>query len=131
MAERDFEAELERLFNQPPAMADNDAFAARVTRKLEKGWRLRAVGIAAAGAVGGLIALSQTIGSGLGLRIFNDAAQSDRQLDAAYGQAANQLVDFSGVDLSSIGLSANLFAMVAVAGVLAVAAMGVRLIDEA
>lgn len=132
MDERQFEADLERQFNQAPAFDDNEAFARRVSNRLEKGWRLRAVGIASAGAIGGLIALSQTIRAGLNLGVAHASAG---KIDAVYSRATTDVVSFAGVDLSSLdlsalGLNANLFGMVAVALLLAGAAAGVRLINE-
>jgi hypothetical protein len=135
MVERDFEADLERLFNQAPTLADSDAFADRVTRKLEKGWRLRALGIAAAGTVGGLIALSQMIRAGLNLDLVHASSNSVDKIDQAYNRAGADVINLSGldlslIDLSAIGLNANLFAMSALALLLAGAAMGVRMLDE-
>ena len=41
MAELDFERRLERLFAETPAYADDDAFAERVERRLDRGWTAR------------------------------------------------------------------------------------------
>lgn len=130
MAEREFEAELERMFNQPPAFADNDAFTRRVTSRLDKSWRLRAVALAAAGTVGGLITLSQTIGSNFSLRFSDAAVPAVSRVDGAYEQAVGQFGSLGAFDLSAIGLSGNIIAMVGVAAILGMAAMGMRLLDE-
>ena len=130
MAERKFEAELERMFNQPPAFADNEAFTRRVTGKLNKTWRLRAFGIAAAGAVGGVIAISQTLGSNLGLRLGEASTQSVQRVDGVYQQAVGQFDAFAGIDLAAFGLSGNLVAMMGITLVLGMAGMAMRLIDE-
>ena len=130
MAEREFEAELERMFNQPPAFVDNDAFTRRVTSRLDKSWRLRAVALAAAGTVGGLITLSQTIGSNLSLRLTDATSPSVSRVDGALDQAAGQLNSLGGIDLSAIGLSGNIVAMIGVAIILGMAGMGMRLLDE-
>lgn len=130
MAEREFEAELERMFNQPPAFADNDAFTRRVTSRLDRSWRLRAAALAAAGTVGGLITLSQTIGSSLSLRLTDAASPSVNRVDGVYEQAVSQLNALGGIGLSSIGLSGNLVAMIGIALLLGMAAMGMRLLDE-
>ena len=99
MVEREFEADLERQFNQTPVMDDSDVFAARVTRKLETGWRMRAVGIAAAGAVGGLIALSQMIRSGLNIDLLDGSNGSVHRIDQAYNRAGAEVINLSGIDL--------------------------------
>lgn len=130
MAEREFEAELERMFNQPPAFADNDAFTRRVTSRLDKSWRLRAVALAAAGSVGGLITLSQTIGSNFSLRLTDATAPSVSRVDGAVEQTVSQLNTLGGIDMSAIGLSGNLVAMIGIALLLGMAAMGMRLLDE-
>ncbi len=135
MAEREFEAELERMFNQPPAFADNEAFTRRVTGKLNKAWRLRAFGIATAGAVGGVIAISQTLGSNLSLSLGEASTQSVQRVDGAYQQALGRFdalagLDFGGFDLAGFGLSGNLVAMMAITLVLGMAGMAMRLIDE-
>ena len=130
MAEREFEAELERMFNQPPAFVDNDAFTRRVTSRLDKSWRLRAVALATAGTVGGLITLSQTIGSNLSLRLSDATAPSVSRVDGVYEQTVSQLNTLGGIDMSAIGLSGNLVAMIGIALLLGMAAMGMRLLDE-
>ena len=130
MAEREFEAELERMFNQPPAFVDNDAFTRRVTSRLDKSWRLRAVALATAGTVGGLITLSQTIGSNFSLRFSDATVPAVSRVDGAYQQAVGQFSSLGAFDLSAIGLSGNIIAMVGVAAILGMAAMGMRLLDE-
>ena len=61
MAELDFERRLERLFAEAPAYADDDAFAERVERRLDRGWTARRWLIGAAGVAGGLIGASQLV----------------------------------------------------------------------
>jgi len=65
MAELDFERRLERLFGEAPALADDEAFAERVARRLDRGWTARRWLIGAAGVAGGLIGASQLLLSGL------------------------------------------------------------------
>ena len=131
MDERAFETELERMFAQPPVFRDSDAFAQRVAGRLNRAWRMRAVGIAVAGTVGGLIAISQTIGSGLGLRMRDAQVQSNRSLETAYDTAVTQLASFGGGDLAGLDLGANVFWMVAAAFVLVAGAIATRVFDEA
>jgi hypothetical protein len=61
MAEIDFERRLERLFAEPPSFSDDAAFAERVGRRLDRGWRLRRLLIGVAGLAGGVIGASQLI----------------------------------------------------------------------
>ncbi len=60
-----FEMRLGRLFAEAPSYPDAPLFAFDVERRLGRGWALRRVLIAGAGALGGLVAASQAIGSGL------------------------------------------------------------------
>lgn len=69
MAELDFERRLERLFAEAPAFADDDAFAQRVERRLDRGWTARRWLIGAAGVAGGLIGASQLVLSSVFHRI--------------------------------------------------------------
>jgi hypothetical protein len=61
MAELDFERGLERLFDQAPAFTDDEIFAARVERRLNRGWTARRWLIGAAGVAGGVIGASQLV----------------------------------------------------------------------
>jgi len=65
MAERVFEAELERLFAEAPAMADQDLFVARVSLALDRGWGFRRLVIGGLGLAGGLIGGAQVLRFGL------------------------------------------------------------------
>ncbi len=129
MDEREFEARLERLFNQPPAFDDNDAFARRVETKLNRNWRVRALSIAFAGSVGGLIALSQTLGSGFGLQVQQAGARSTERVNSVYDslwdQAALQLANIGGVDLGM-----NLFWAASALLILAAGAATTRMFDQ-
>jgi hypothetical protein len=61
MADLEFERRLERLFADAPEMPDADAFAARIERRLDRGWKLRRWLIGAAGLAGGVIGGSQLV----------------------------------------------------------------------
>lgn len=65
MAELDFERRLERLFAEPPAYADDEAFAARIERRMDRGWTARRLLIGSAGIIGGVIGASQMFASNL------------------------------------------------------------------
>ena len=63
MSDPSFEARLERLFAQAPRVSDATAFAARVEARLDREWSLRRGFIGTAGLVGGVIAVTQTVGA--------------------------------------------------------------------
>jgi hypothetical protein len=60
-----FEMRVGRLFAEAPAYPDSPLFALQIESRLGRGWALRRTLIAAAGACGGVLAVGQTIGSGL------------------------------------------------------------------
>jgi hypothetical protein len=65
MADRSFEAELERAFAEAPAFADADLFRLRIARALGRGWAFRRVVIGALGFAGGLIGGAQFLRAGI------------------------------------------------------------------
>src|SRR5688500_13559257 len=76
MADLDFETRLERMFAQPPTLADTDAFARRVESRLDRSWTVRRWAIGAAGLVGGLVATGQVVGSNLSERMQGFGAET-------------------------------------------------------
>jgi hypothetical protein len=122
----EFERQLERLFAQAPALPDPDAFAGRVQARLASNWRMRTAGIAVAGVVGGVIAASQIIGSGLAVQVQHASTQSVRAADVVYHQAS------SGFELlSQVTPSAGLFWVVSGLMILAAVIGATRVLDEA
>ena len=77
MSEKLFEMDLERQFAAAPILPDTDAFAMRVTARLDRGWTFRQLLIGGLGVVGGLIGAGQVLGSGLLSRLETFGAQSD------------------------------------------------------
>jgi len=126
MAEREFEAKLERMFSEPAPMPDADLFARSVEERLDRAWRLRTIGIATAGAVGGVIALGQTLGSGLGLRLREASASSALAFDTAYESLTRQSESVLAMDAG-----AGMFWVVSVLMVLTAGIAATRLLDEA
>ena len=90
MAERDFEFDLERLFAQAPPCPDPEGFARRVERRMSRDWRLRTLGIGAAGVVGGGIAVTQTLGAGFGARLHSFTTGAAYAADGAYDRFWSQ-----------------------------------------
>ncbi len=97
MAERDFEFDLERMFAQAPACPDPDGFARKVEAKMSRDWRVRTLGIGAAGVIGGVIAFTQSVGAGLGGRIQNFSANTASTALAADGAYDHFWTQFASV----------------------------------
>ncbi len=83
MADLEFEANLERLFDQPPAFSDSEAFARLVETRLDRGWGLRQVLIGTAGLAGGMMAAGQLLASGAVPRFEALSLQSAQALSTA------------------------------------------------
>ena len=79
-----FDARLERLFAQPPRVADPDGFAARVEARLDREWSLRRGFIGMAGVVGGVIAVAQVVGAETYGRVLAATAPLTKQIDASW-----------------------------------------------
>lgn len=62
---RDFEAQLTRLFDVPPAFVDADLFSSSVTQRLDRAWLFRRLIIGGAGLLGGVIAVTQIMATNL------------------------------------------------------------------
>jgi hypothetical protein len=87
MAEVELERRLERLFATASELDDASAFAARVERRLNRGWTARRWLIGAAGVVGGVIGASQLLLSNLPGRV-ETAEQSARTLGAGLARVS-------------------------------------------
>ena len=125
MDERGFEAGLERMFAQAPALADSDGFTRRVERRLNRDWRWRTLGLGAAGVIGGAIAVTQSLHSGLGIKVQQASVSSAHAAQSFYNDSLN----FSDM-LIQAGSGANLFWIVS--GCLIVAAIigATRALDQ-
>jgi hypothetical protein len=88
MVEREFETALERMFAQGAPMSDTVAFTQRVEARLNRNWRWRTLAIGFAGAVGGGIALTQSIGSGFTGRVQAAGTASANAFDTMYHQVS-------------------------------------------
>jgi len=62
----DFDNQLGRLFNQPPAFSDNEAFAGRVTARLDRAWTMRRLMIGVGGLAAGVVVAWQFLAGRLG-----------------------------------------------------------------
>ena len=99
MADLDFDARLSRLYAEPPHLPDTDAFTARVTGRLDRGWAMRRIGFAVAGVTAGVVGAAQLVSS----RLFSDlqifSRDSARSLGGGYdhlSSQANELLSLAG-----------------------------------
>ena len=125
MAELEFERRLERLFNEPPALSGEGAFAALVEQKLNRGWTLRRGIIGAAGLVGGVVGASQLIMSNFIEQVETASKGSTRLIEAGMSQWAPRLEMLSALPAGS--------SVVWIAGGMAVLAIGfvvTRVLEE-
>ncbi|PLR19328.1 hypothetical protein SGCZBJ_23235 [Caulobacter zeae] len=94
MVDRDFDAQLSRLFADPPALPDAEAFHARVERRLDRGWALRRLAIGAAGGVAGLIAVGQLIASRFATDLRAASSEGVSTVDLGVDKVMDQVNQF-------------------------------------
>jgi hypothetical protein len=119
MADRMFEATLERLFAEEPPFRDGDLFAARVAERLNRGWTFRQFLIGSLGLLGGVIGGGQMLSSGLVARMSIITSSSRHLLSSRLGDIASARVLPGGLALNS--------EVVWMAGALAAVAVGLAL----
>ncbi len=90
----DFENQLGRLFNQPPAFSDSEAFAALVTARLDRTWTLRRIMIGVGGLAAGVVVAWQFLAGRFGGEL--SAVSSDTR-DAMDSGVARLLAGFDQV----------------------------------
>ncbi len=116
MAEASFEARLERMFGEAPAMRDADLFALRVLDRVDRGWTARRFLIGAMGLAGGVIGAVQLVGSGWGGQVQALGAESNAYLTRGLAQAIPPDLLPAGVTLNSQVVWTTLLLAVAAAG---------------
>ena len=84
MAEPDFEAQLTRLFAEPPSFPDAALFNAEVAAKLDRGWAMRRLFIGGAGTVAGLFGAFQILSSRFADEIAQLSRNGGHNLEAEY-----------------------------------------------
>ncbi|MEH0196026.1 hypothetical protein V7S57_10345 [Caulobacter sp. CCNWLY153] len=94
MVDRDFDAQLSRLFADPPAFSDAEAFRARVESRLDRGWTLRRLAIGAAGGVAGLFAVGQLITSRFATDLRHASSEGVSGVDLGVDKVMAQVNQF-------------------------------------
>lgn len=125
----EFDPMIERLFAQAAPLPDADAFARDIERRLERGLGLRTWALGAAGVVGGVIAVRETVASGLSLNLGSSGGRDGSEslvsgVEAAAGWLGG---GWMSTDLSAVTgmqafwlLTAGLIAAAAVSALRAV-----------
>ncbi|MFN3816121.1 hypothetical protein [Brevundimonas sp.] len=144
----EFDPFIERLFRETPPMPNSAGFARAVEKRLTTGSRMRTVVISAAGLIGGVVAVRETLGANLSFsaassptgRGFSAAASSPesvRLVDAGVGaltaqaQAAQNGLSTLGVDFDIAALGGmQMFWAVAALLIAAAVTAGMKLANE-
>ncbi len=135
MSVDEFDPDIERLFARTPAMPDTAAFTAGVESRLQRGGRFRIASLVAAGLVGGVVAVRETMNVNINVgsaetdgvvagRAIGHGLQTASVSTQNLFQSGLDQAGLSGVDLSSMGgmqlfwIAAGLLIAVAAAGVM-------------
>ncbi len=125
MADLDFETRLERMFAQPPAFADADAFARRVESRLDRSWTVRRWAIGAAGLAGGIVATGQVIGSNVSQRMQGLGTEAMADLSSGVRSFGPE---WKALSLLPVGT--EVLWMGAALAIMAVALVATRMLEE-
>ena len=130
MSADEFDPDIERLFARAPQMSDAALFTSRVEQQLQKGSRVRFLALGLAGAIGGVVAVRETmnvnLGSGEGVVASNALGQGIRSVSFNTQSAVQTGLDQLGLanlELGSMG-GMQMF-WIAAGALIAVAAAGV------
>ena len=128
MADKSFEAELERRFAETPTFADAERFSHRVSAALDRDWGMRRLVIGALGLAGGLIGGLEFIHSGLAGQV-NAVGATWRVLvsDAVRLPAAREVNEWLS---GGVNLDGEVLAMSGALALLAIALFVTRAIRE-
>ncbi len=127
MADHAFEAQLGRMFAETPRAPDADLFAAQVEERLGRGWAARQVGMAAAGLLGAVIAIGQTLNANVlaGLGDLQDASRD--AISEGFARVSPQLMTLTASSPYAVEV---IWVTAALAGA-AIAFIATRMMDQA
>jgi hypothetical protein len=137
MSADEFDPEIERLFARTPSMPDASLFTTQIEARLAGGARMRGVVLTAAGLVGGVVAVRETMNLRINLG-SSDAAVTQTGLGLGVQEAAGGVqASVQGV-LDQLGLAHLEFGSVggmqlfwiAAAALIAVAAAGAMKLSQ-
>ena len=104
MSADEFDPMIERLFSRSPQMADATLFAAEVETKLHSSSRVRTLALTAAGLIGGVIAVKESMN--LDLNLSNgDAPVAGRVLGQGIQAASVNVESAVNTGLAQLGLA--------------------------
>jgi len=106
MSADEFDPQIERLFAQSPSFPDAAVFAHSLEARLERTGRLRTLAVTVAGVVGGVVAVSQGLGSNLSLTA--DAGEAARVSNIGLANAATRTQQAVEAGLADFGVNLDL-----------------------
>jgi hypothetical protein len=122
MVELEFERRLERLFDEAPGFEDADGFAHRVETRLDRGWATRRLLIGVAGAVGGVVGVSQLLLSSVFGRLEAASVRPAQALSAQISEVAPAI--------AWLPYGGGMFWLAAAAAILVLGAFASRMVEE-
>ena len=135
MSADEFDADIERLFSRSPHLADAATFADQVEGRLQSGSRFRALALMAAGLLGGVFAVRESLD--LSFKLYSGSPTTggiERGVQNASLEASSALAgisDFIGLSNSAFGSMGSLqLFWVASATVVAMIAAGIMKLSE-
>jgi hypothetical protein len=125
MADLDFEAGLQRLFDSPPALADHERFAREVDARLDRGWTVRQLLIGTLGLAAGMVAVGQTFFPNFIAQMGAASAESTKLVDRGLSDLSQWQTD-----LTALPMNGEVVWMAAALGVMALAFAITRAVEE-
>lgn len=125
MAELDFEMKLDRMFNEPPALPDSEAFARLVEMRLNRGMNLRQIAMGGGGLIAGIVGVSQLLNSPL----LVNATQATERKAVAVSDGLTGLMR-AGENLWALPFGGEAMWLAAALGVMALAFAVTRAVEE-
>jgi hypothetical protein len=101
VAETSFDYALERMYADPPPLADAELFALRVMDRLERGWTVRRLLIGVMGVVGGFIGAAQVLNSRALGQLSTAVARSDAFVGREIAPQLSHALAPAGVSVDS------------------------------
>ena len=97
----DFETQLDRLFSQPPAFPDGEAFVTRVTTRLDRDWTMRRMMIGVGGLAAGMVVAWQFLAGRFGAELASVSDDARGAVDSGLGRMLAEVNHATGAAAGS------------------------------